>query len=54
MLYDKLQTLSAEYSLSVELLVNVAVQRLVKDVEFVRSLRTGAVELDELYSTSSK
>ena len=45
MLYDKLQTLSAEYSLSVEFLVNVAVQRLVEDVEFVRSLRAGTAKL---------
>lgn len=44
MLYDKLHTLSAEYSLSVELLVNLAVRRLVDDVDFVRSLRTGKVE----------
>ena len=44
MLYDRLHTLSAEYSLSVEMLVNVAVKRLVEDVDFVRSLRTGKVE----------
>lgn len=41
MLYDRLHTLSAEYSVSVELLVNAAVKRLVEDVDFVRSLRTG-------------
>ena len=45
MLYDRLQTLSSEYSLSVEFLVNVAVQRLVEDVDFVRNLRTGQVHL---------
>ena len=39
MLYDRLHTLSAEYSVSVEMLVNVAVKRLVEDVDFVRSLR---------------
>lgn len=44
MLYDKLHTLSTEYSVSVELLVNVAVKRLVDDVDFVRSLRTGEIE----------
>ena len=44
MLYDRLHTLSAEYSLSVEMLVNVAVKRLVEDVDFVRSLRTGKIE----------
>ncbi len=41
MLYDRIHTLSAEYSVSVEQLVNVAVQRLVDDVDFVRSLRMG-------------
>lgn len=41
MLYDRLRTLSAEYDLSVEFLVNAAVQRLIDDVDFVRSLRTG-------------
>ena len=46
MLYDKLQTLSSEYSLSVEFLVNVAVRRLVEDVDFVRNLRTGQVHLE--------
>ena len=44
MLYDRLHTLSAEYSLSVEMLVNLAVKRLVEDVDFVRSLRTGKIE----------
>ena len=44
MLYDKLHTLSAEYLVSVESLVNVAVKRLVDDVDFVRSLRTGKIE----------
>ena len=41
MLYDRLRTLSAEYDLSVGSLVNVAVRRLIDDVDFVRSLRTG-------------
>ena len=41
MLYDRLRTLSAEYDLSVASLVNAAVQRLIEDVDFVRSLRTG-------------
>lgn len=41
MLYDRLRTLSAEYDLSLESLVNAAVKRLVDDVDFVRSLRMG-------------
>lgn len=44
MLYDKLHTLSAEYSVSVEALVNHAVARLIDDIDFVRSLRTGKIK----------
>lgn len=44
MLYDRLRTLSAEYDLSVEYLINMAVRRLMDDVEFVRNLRIGKVE----------
>ncbi len=44
MLYDRLHTLSVEYSMPVELLVNVAVKRLVSDVDFVRGLRMGTVK----------
>ncbi len=44
MLYDRLHTLAMEYDLPVELLVNVAVKRLVADVDFARGLRTGKVE----------
>ena len=44
LLYDRLHTLSVEYSLSVESLVHAAVKRLVNDVDFVRSLRAGKVE----------
>lgn len=44
MLYDRLRTLSAEYNLSTEYLVNAAVRRLTDDVDFVRSLRTGKAE----------
>ena len=43
MLYDKLHTLSAEYSLSTEFLVNVAINRLLDDIDFVRNLRNGKV-----------
>lgn len=44
MLFDKLHTLSAEYSVSVELLVNLAVKRLIDDVDFMRDLRTGKIK----------
>ena len=43
MLYDRLHTLSTEYSVPVELLVNLAVKRLIDDVDLVRSLRMGKV-----------
>lgn len=43
MLYDRLHTLSAEYSLSTEFLVNIAVNRLLDDIDFVRNLRNGKV-----------
>lgn len=46
MLYDRLHTLSMEYSLSVESLVNVAVKRLVDDVDFVRGLRMGKADIE--------
>lgn len=46
MLYDRLHTLSAEYSVSVEMLANAAVKRFIEDVDFVRSLRTGTIDLE--------
>jgi cytochrome bd-type quinol oxidase subunit 1 len=45
MMYDRLHTLSVEYSVSVELLVNLAVKRLADDVDFVRSLRVGDIKI---------
>ena len=46
MLYDRLHTLAAEYSVSVDLLVNLAVKRLVDDVELLRDLRAGKIKLE--------
>ena len=43
LLYDRLHTLAAEYSLPVEQLADLAVKRLIDDVDLVRSLRTGKV-----------
>lgn len=45
MSYDRLHTLAAEYSMSVDTLINLAVKRLISDIDFVRNLRTGKVEL---------
>lgn len=44
MLYDRLHTLSAEYSVSVNLLVNEAIKRLLDDVDFMRNLRAGKLK----------
>ena len=46
LLYDRLHTLSAEYSVPIEPLVNVAVKRLIDDIDFVRSLRTGIIKVE--------
>ncbi len=46
MLYDRLHTLSVEYSVSVDLLINLAVKRLLDDVEVVRDLRSGEIRLE--------
>ena len=46
LLYDELHTLAAEYSLSVNLLVNLAVKRLIDDVTLIRRLREGTVKLE--------
>ena len=43
MLYDRLHVLSAEYSVSVEFLANIAIKRLLDDVNFVRNLRAGKI-----------
>ena len=41
MLFDRLVSLSVEYSVSTELLVNVAIKKLIEDVDLVRKLRAG-------------
>lgn len=51
MLYDKLHRFATEYSLPVEVLVNLAVKRLEDDIELVRSLRSGKTQ-DRNYSPS--
>jgi hypothetical protein len=44
--YDKLHTLSAEYAVSTDILVSLAVKRLLDDVELLRDLRTGKMKLE--------
>lgn len=46
LMFDRLYTLSLEYSLPMELLINVAIKRLIDDVAFVRNLRVGKVKLE--------
>ena len=46
LLYDRLHTLAAEYSVSTDLLVNIAIRRLIDDVELIRKLRAGQIKLE--------
>ena len=46
LLYDRLHTLAVEYSLTLEILINLAVKRLVDDVELLRNLRLGKIKLE--------
>ena len=46
LLHDKLHTLAAEYSTTTDLLINLAVKRLLDDVELLRNLRAGKVTLE--------
>ena len=43
LLYDRLHTLAVEYALPLEKLTDLAVGRLLSDVELVRGLRNGNV-----------
>ena len=54
LLYDRLHTLAAEYSVTTELLINLAVKRLLDDVELIRCLRAGGMtEENAGYSSSA-
>lgn len=44
MLGDRLHTLSVEYSMPAGTLANLAVKRLVEDIDFVRGLRAGKIK----------
>lgn len=46
LLYDRLHTLSNEYNIDTNLLINLAVERLLDDVELFRNLRTGKIRLE--------
>jgi len=45
-IHDKLYTLSMEYNVTVDTLVNLALKRFINDVETLRNLRMGKVDLD--------
>lgn len=44
MLYDKLHRFADEYSLLVEVLVNMAIKRFTDDIGLIRNLRSGKFE----------
>jgi len=46
MLSDRLNTLAAEYSTTTKLLGNLALKRLIDDIDFMRELRSGKVFIE--------
>lgn len=40
LLFDRIHELSKEYNISVDILVRLAVQRFVNDIDFIRKLRS--------------
>ena len=53
LIYDRLHTLAVEYSVTTaaetaDLLINLAVKRLLDDVELIRNLRAGKLTLESL------
>ena len=44
LLFDRLHTLSVAYSLPKDLLVNLAIKRLLDDVDLIRNLRAGKID----------
>jgi len=45
-LHHRLNTIAAQYSTPVNRLINLSIQRLIDDVEFVRGLRRGDAGVD--------
>jgi len=46
LLFDRLYELSIEYSVSADLLINVAVKKLIDDVDLLRNLRSRKINLE--------
>jgi hypothetical protein len=45
-LFNRLHTLAIEYTMPIDVLVNLALKRLVEDVDFMCELRAGTVKLE--------
>jgi hypothetical protein len=45
-IHDKLYTLAAEYNTTIDTLVNLALKRFINDIETIRNLREGKVDLE--------
>ena len=43
LLYDKLYILAAEYSISVETLINIAIKRFIEDIDFEMCIRDSSL-----------
>ena len=43
---DRMYTLAAEYSVSTDLLINLAAKRLIDDIDLFRNLRAGKVKTE--------
>ena len=43
-LFNRLHTLAVEYSVSTDVLVNVAVKKLIADIDLMRDLRAGIIK----------
>ena len=46
-LFNRLHILAVEYSIPIDVLVNVALKKLIDDVDLLRDLRAGKIKLEE-------
>jgi hypothetical protein len=45
-LLNRLHTLAVEYSVSTDTLVNIALKKLIDDIDLIRDLRAGRIKLE--------
>jgi hypothetical protein len=45
-LFNRLHTLAVEYTTPTDMLVNLALKRLIDDIDFMRELRAGIIKLE--------